>query len=173
MVRSVDWPVIAGASFGLAALLATSGCNDAASAPNEDLTASISDADDMDVLAVCGQSEGQAFFVDSETGDGEWTSDPTTGGSLVFARDVVGKLHVIYRTASQGRVDEAVDGAQVMELPSGPERVQAVVTYPSDGVMVTYSVSNSPKGDRKLLWTLNRDAPGIPTKAGAYVSRCT
>jgi hypothetical protein len=160
--------------WSFAALLILAGCGKGSEPPVEDLSTAIELPGGLKAFAVCGTSIGMAYYQEPKD-EGSWEDDRLTGGRYVFATDQADKLHVLYRDSGGSWVDEAKDGAKVVEVQRYAEGrdVQAVVFYPGSGVMGTYSVNTLPDGGRWLLWTANKahTSMGI-TKAGAYRARC-
>lgn len=132
------------------------------------------DPDDLQILAVCGESIGLAFY-DNPPGHEGWSDDRLTDGRYAFARDKAGRLRVIYRTKGADWVDEEADGGKVVEVSSdvGRGEVAAVVYYPATGVMETYNVHRVADGHQWLSWTSNKNRTGgVITKVAAYRAEC-
>lgn len=126
------------------------------------------------VLATCGPSEGQAYYLDANGSSG-WQADQISKGQLQFSFDDKGNLNLLFKNASGGTRDAAADGAQITLAQIDPDESEfsIIVAYPGRGVTEVYNVVSLPKGGRMLLWTSNMvHMGGVITKVAAYTSRC-
>lgn len=131
--------------------------------------------DATDVLAMCGASTGQGYFIFPSFSD--WHEDGIKDGRITFkSGGPSGKPNVVHKDAL-GVTDARAEGAVVVIVPSGSDKrgFAASVIYPSSGVMETYSVLTLADGKRRLLWTSNKahvGPNGQLSKVAAYTADC-
>jgi len=126
------------------------------------------------VLATCGPSAGQAFYL-NVNGSSGWEPDRISKGQLVFISDDKGNLNLLFKDATGGTTDAAADGAEITltRIDAATLEFGIIVAYANTGVTEVYNVVSMGKGGRVLLWTTNKvHSGGVITKVGAYTSRC-
>lgn len=121
------------------------------------------------VLATCGPSSGQAYFLGGNPG---WQPDKISSGQLIFTMDDKDKPNLLFRDARGNLIDAASDGAEIAFTRIAPPEFSILVAYPGTGVTESYNLVVD--GKRKmLLWTSSKArAGGFLTKVGAYTAEC-
>jgi hypothetical protein len=120
---------------------------------------------------VCGPSTGQSYFLDPHQG---WQDDGMTGGSTVLLRLPDGGWDVVFRDATGLFISSRRDGGIVSQSYAGDGNatIGIIVSFPSTGVVQTYSFIRNAPGGATLMMAQNKPTPSIFTRAGVYVSRC-
>lgn len=129
-------------------------------------------------IAVCGQSQGYAYYpragiIAANEDAGKWTPDAITKGSFTLAQISEKEFDLLVTDAS-GRVFSAVqDGGIVVLVGAVNKAVSVVVSYPSTTVTESYTFLRNADGDAEAIWTSQKGG-GVPIlKAAAYHADCS
>lgn len=127
-----------------------------------------------EVLAVCGPSEGFAYYLWPQN-EG-WQEDPLRGGRLVFVVSSDKKPNILFLDSRGEFINSRSDGGEVyfsfIDAVTGSFGL--IETYPQTGVTQTYIVTLAPDGELYGLWTSAKShiSRADISKVSAHVTKC-
>jgi hypothetical protein len=123
-------------------------------------------------VAVCGSSEGRAFYPSAAlraNEPGEWVDDPISSGRITLSMTATEVFDVLIADATGAVFSAKQDGARVFRVGQNEEAISILVVYAE--VIETYTFLHS-SGGPEVIWTSNKHSTPI-LKAGAYRAKCT